>query len=258
LTVGGCACPTSGSCSAVSYSDIPADNRYYVTTFGGGGDTQGMACGGTADGTWAYVADSARFGCGAKLIISAAGKQCVAQVADCGPNRCVEQAASSSGCASHFPIIDASPYITKYLLGASGVGWSDKKIVTAVVATASATVGCPGVAPAADSSPIPVDSGPAPAKDTGSSALLDTGSSVARDTGSSAAKDTGSSAARDVAWLPGDVPGPAADGPRTGVGANSLAGGCAVTGARPVAPAAPLPIAVALFWLFWRCRARQG
>src|SRR5512140_2592104 len=63
-SVGGCACPTSGTCSALSYSDIPGDGKYYVTTFGGGADTQPLACGGTADGTWAYVADSARFGCG--------------------------------------------------------------------------------------------------------------------------------------------------------------------------------------------------
>jgi MYXO-CTERM domain-containing protein len=144
FSVGGCSCPGSGGCSSVSYSNIPSDHLYYVTTFGGGSDTQGMACGGTADGKWAYIADSARFGCGAKVLIEANGKSCVAKVADCGPNRCVEQAVSSSGCSSHHPIIDASPFITKYLLGASGVGWSDRKTVKATVVAASTPIGCPG------------------------------------------------------------------------------------------------------------------
>jgi hypothetical protein len=143
LVVGGCQCVSSGTCSQLSYSDVPADGKYYVTTFGGGSDTQTMACGGTADGAWAYVADKARFGCGAKLLISAGGKQCVGQVADCGPNRCVEEAASGS-CSSHFPILDVSPFITKYLLNLSGVGWSDKELVTATVIDSSSIPGCPG------------------------------------------------------------------------------------------------------------------
>jgi MYXO-CTERM domain-containing protein len=156
LTVGGCACPTSGGCSSVSYADIPSDHLYYVTTFGGGSDTQGMACGGTADGTWAYIADSARFGCGAKVLVEANGKACVAKVADCGPNRCVEQAASYSSCQGHKPIIDASPYITKYLLGMSGVGWSDKKTVKATVVASSTPIGCPAqVAADADGDGVP-------------------------------------------------------------------------------------------------------
>jgi hypothetical protein len=143
LTVGGCTCPTSGSCSALTYSDIPSNHLYYITTFGGGSDTQSMSCGGTADGTWAYVADSSRFGCGAKLLVAASGKKCVAKVADCGPNRCVEEAVCYCSCGSHKPILDASPYITSYLLGMSGVGWSDKKQVTVTTVSSSATVGCP-------------------------------------------------------------------------------------------------------------------
>src|SRR5579871_6187617 len=113
VTVGGCNCPTSGSCSALTFANVPSNDTYYVTTFGGGSDTQPMACGGTADGTWAYVADEARFGCGAKLQVSANGKSCIAQVSDCGPNRCVEQAAANDGCKGSFPVIDASPFITK-------------------------------------------------------------------------------------------------------------------------------------------------
>jgi len=144
VSVGGCTCPTSGGCSALSYSDIPADGIYYVTTFGGGADTQPMSCGGTADGTWAYVADSARFGCKSKLLIEAGGKSCVAEVRDCGPNRCVEQAACYCSCGGHFPIIDASPFITKYLFGASGMGWSDKKKVNAKLVDPATPIGCPG------------------------------------------------------------------------------------------------------------------
>lgn len=143
LTVGGCYCPTSGTCSSLSYSDIPSNGLYYVTTFGGGTDTQSMSCGGTADGTWAYIANSARFGCGARVKIEANGKACIAKVADCGPNRCVEQAACYCGCGGHKPIIDASPYITKYLLGLSGVGWSDKKTVKATKISSTAHIGCP-------------------------------------------------------------------------------------------------------------------
>jgi MYXO-CTERM domain-containing protein len=136
----------------VSYSDIPADGIYYITTFGGGADTQGMACGGTADGTWAYVADEARYGCGAKLLIEGNGKACIGEVADCGPNRCVEEAACYCSCGGHFPILDASPLITQYLFGITGSGWSDKQEVTVTLVDGSTPAGCP--AP-----PMSVDSG---------------------------------------------------------------------------------------------------
>jgi hypothetical protein len=145
--VGGCQCATSGTCDDISYGDIPADGQYYITTFGGGGDTQPMSCGGTADGNWAYIADRARFGCGAKVRVEANGKACITEVADCGPNICVEQAACNCGCGDHFPIIDASPFITEYLFGVSGVGWSDHTLVTAVLADPASTVGCPGDEP---------------------------------------------------------------------------------------------------------------
>ena len=143
LVVGGCQCVSSGTCSQLSYSDIPPNGEYVVTTFGGGSDTQSMACGGIADGTWAYVAGSARFSCGTKLLVEANGKHCVAQVADCGPNRCVEEAASGS-CGTHSPVLDASPFITKYLIGQSQAGWSERKTVTAKVIDSSSVVGCPG------------------------------------------------------------------------------------------------------------------
>ena len=143
LTVGGCQCAASGSCSALSYSDVPPDGKYIITTFGGGSDTKAMSCGGIADAKWAYVADRARFPCGTKLLVEAKGKQCVAQVADCGPNRCVEQAASGS-CSTHFPVLDVSPVITKHLFGFSQTGWSDKLLVVAKPIDPSFVVGCPG------------------------------------------------------------------------------------------------------------------
>lgn len=249
LTVGGCTCPTSGNCAALSFSDIPANNAYYITTFGGGSDTQGMACGGTADGTWAYVADSARFGCGALLVISANGKHCVAKVADCGPNRCVEQAASYSGCASHFPIIDASPLITKYLLGMSGVGWSDKKLVTATLAPKGASLGCPGVVPtpqADGAAPPPKDLGPPPAKDQGAPPAPDT---------KPPAKDSKSQPpAHDQAAPPGPSPDGGALPPQVqpdaadNSGAGQLTGGCAVS-APGAGPPRPLPATLVLLAL---------
>jgi MYXO-CTERM domain-containing protein len=165
-TVGGCACPSSGACSDVSFSDVPADNTYVVTTFGGGSDTQSMACGGTADATWAYVADEARFGCGAKLLVSANGMSCVAQVADCGPNQCVELAAANSGCTTSQAVLDASPYITQYLLGVSSAGYSDGMTVTAVLVDPSTPIGCPATIALPDAgapdAAAPVDASPPP------------------------------------------------------------------------------------------------
>lgn len=251
LTVGGCTCPTSGSCSAVSYSDIPADNQYYVTTFGGGSDTQGMACGGTADGTWAYVADSARFGCGALLVISAGGKQCVAKVADCGPNRCVEDAASYSGCSSHFPIIDASPLITKYLLGLSGVGWSDKEIVTATLAPAGSSIGCPGVVP----TPPPADTGPPPKQDA-APPRQDAAPPPPKQDAEASAKDAGVAAPDQGARLDAGLPPVGAD---AAVGASpgrgALTGGCELLGSQPAGGPAIVVLLTVLLALRRRYRA---
>lgn len=131
LVVGGYACPTSG---AIAVSTIPQDNRYYLTTFGGGTDTQGMSCGGTADGSWYYLADASRWPCGTKIRISANGQSCIAQVADIGPNVCVEQAAG-------MPVIDASPVVAQYLFGTPSLGWSSRQVVTATIADPSLPLG---------------------------------------------------------------------------------------------------------------------
>lgn len=144
--VGGCSCPTKGNCAALSYSDKPSDGIYYITSYGGGNETQPQACPGMAmaDGKWAYIADLARFGCGTKVKIEANGKSCIAQVADCGPNRCVEDAAAQNSCQTHFPIIDASPLITKYLHGTTSAGWSDKFKIKVTEVSSSTPIGCPG------------------------------------------------------------------------------------------------------------------
>jgi hypothetical protein len=144
--VGGCAC-SGGKCSSASFGDVPADGKYYVTSFGGGSDTQPMQCSGAgvADGTWAYIADRSRFGCGTKVKMTANGKSCITLVGDCGPNRCVEEAASGDkSCQSHKPVIDASPFITKYLFGTSSAGWSDHFAATATTVSSDAEIGCPG------------------------------------------------------------------------------------------------------------------
>ncbi|MEZ4408768.1 MAG: hypothetical protein R3A52_20195 [Polyangiales bacterium] len=134
LTVGGYYCPRSGE---IAGRTIPDDDTYYVTTFGGGVDTQRMACRGTADGRWLYIADAWRFGCGAKVRVTnpRTGRWCVAEVADVGPNICVERAARR-------PIIDASPVITRELFNASSAGWSDRITVRAEMVPRDTPLGC--------------------------------------------------------------------------------------------------------------------
>ncbi len=134
LTVGGYDCPTHGE---IAGRTIPADHRYDITTFGGGADTQPMACGGIADGRALYIADSWRFGCHAHVRVShpTNGRSCVALVGDVGPNICVEQAAGRA-------VIDASPAITQYLFGISSSGWAERRIVVAELVAASVPLGC--------------------------------------------------------------------------------------------------------------------
>ncbi len=136
LTVGGYYCPQRGE---VAGRTRPADDLYYITTFGGPGDGGHMACFGSADGRWMYIADSWRFGCRArvKLTNPRTGRWCVAQVADVGPNICVERAARK-------PIIDASPVITRELYGIGSAGWSDRVVVRAEPVSASTPLGCGG------------------------------------------------------------------------------------------------------------------
>jgi hypothetical protein len=101
---------------------VPEDQRYDLTTFGGGADTQPTSCGGMmADGTWYYAANAQRFACGQHVrLVDAARTHCViVQVADVGPNICVEAGAGA-------PIWDVSPLAAQHLFGGTSYGWSDR------------------------------------------------------------------------------------------------------------------------------------
>lgn len=132
-TVGGYDC-SAGRASAT----IPPDNLYFLTTFGGGSESQSMSCPNMppADGTWYYAADRSRFGCGARILISnpANGRSVVAIVADYGPNICVEQAAGK-------PVLDASPMVSRHLFGSDSSGWSSRNLVQVTVVDPSTPLG---------------------------------------------------------------------------------------------------------------------
>jgi hypothetical protein len=149
MQVGGYDCPTSGE---IAGRELAPDGTYYLTTFGGGADAQPVACGGPpADGSWYYLADSWRFGCGARVLVSnpANGRGCVAQVADVGPNICVEQAAGR-------PVIDASPLVARALFGTDSLGWSSRALVYARVVDPATPLGpAPG-----DTTPPVLPAGP--------------------------------------------------------------------------------------------------
>jgi hypothetical protein len=126
--------PDLSGCHGKASSSIPTDGRYVMTTFGGGGDTQAMSCGGTADGVGWYAASRQRFGCGAKLQVEANGSCVVVAAEDYGPDVCVENAAG-------MPVLDLSPRAAKALYGVSGAGWSDHLVVTAMEVDASTPLG---------------------------------------------------------------------------------------------------------------------
>lgn len=136
LIVGGYECVSSGTCADRSFGDLPDDREYFLTTFDGGL----TACQNQADGTWPYIAGKARWGCGTRILVTnpGNGRSCVTEVADCGPNRCVEQAAKK-------PVIDASPTVSLYLLNQSQAGWSERKLVLAYEVGKDSLPGCPGV-----------------------------------------------------------------------------------------------------------------
>jgi len=122
-------------CHGHASSTIPTDNTYVMTTFGGGSDSGTMSCGGYADGTGWYAASRQRYGCGAKLQVTATNGNCVVVSAlDYGPDECVEAAA-------HSPILDMSPHAANALYGVHGAGWSDHIKVQVVEVDASTPVG---------------------------------------------------------------------------------------------------------------------
>ncbi len=167
LTIRGHVCPTRGE---IAGRNIPADNLYYITTFGGGSDAQPMACGPRADGRWLYIADSWRFGCRARVRVTnpQTGRWCVAEVADVGPNICVERAAGKA-------IIDASPVITRELFGRGAVGWSDRVVVRTEVVARSTPMGCGSGTPPPATPPTPPPATPPPARPPASTATCFSG-----------------------------------------------------------------------------------
>jgi hypothetical protein len=95
---------------------------YGLTVFGGAGDCQPFACGGSnscSSQPW-YSASSQRYGCGVHLMVQAKGKCVVVKTADAGPASWVESDAGT-------PILDASPSVAEHLFGVSSLGWSDLK-----------------------------------------------------------------------------------------------------------------------------------
>jgi len=141
-------------CHGHAASTIPADETYVLTTFGGPGESGTMSCGSsTRNGSWYYIASRQRFGCGAKVRLTAGGKCVVAQADDYGPDVCVENAAGR-------PIIDASPKVARALFGVSAAGWSERRLLKAEVVADSTPLG-PCDATTADNTPITPDPTPA-------------------------------------------------------------------------------------------------
>ena len=146
-------------CYGQASSSVPADGRYYLTTFGGPSESQPLSCGGSSNsGSWYYAASKQRYGCGAHLRIEANGRCVVAQAADYGPDVCVEK-------ASGRPVLDASPLVGKVLFGEPNLGWSDRAAVTVTqVANATPLGPCKAPSPSPSPSPPAHDAGASPAK----------------------------------------------------------------------------------------------
>ena len=148
--------PLSG-CQGKASSAQPAGGAYYLTSFGfSPGDDGLMSCGElTKHGSWYYAASRQRFGCGARIQITANGKCVVAETDDYGPDVCVENAAGK-------PIIDASPLVSEHLFGTQSAGWSDRLAIQVVVVDGSTPLGvCDGSAADAgtDGAPPETDAG---------------------------------------------------------------------------------------------------
>ncbi|MCG3173961.1 MAG: hypothetical protein GMKNLPBB_02178 [Myxococcota bacterium] len=116
---------------------LPENQEYVLTTFGGPGDEQPVACGGPiADATWYYAANKQRFACKARVRLTndKRDKCVVVSVVDTGPNICVEEAAKKA-------IWDVSPLASKALYNITSAGWSQKKIVYGAPVEANTPLG---------------------------------------------------------------------------------------------------------------------
>jgi len=145
-----CAAPRGGAacerCTDFDFlcCDIPADNRFYLTSFSG----EGMACGGYADGAWYYSTSWVRWYCDAKLAVTNpdTGECVVVQVADAGPAAWVEERAG-------MPILDASTQVCRDLFDSSSCGWSDRFEIVVVQVPDGTPLGpgrCPSAEPPAE------------------------------------------------------------------------------------------------------------
>ena len=107
---------TTGAMSSTIHS------VYGLTSFGGAGDCQSVACGGpsSCDTQPWYSASSQRYGCHVHLQVTANGRCVVVETIDSGPASYVESDANIA-------ILDASPSVAQYLFGVSSLGWSDNK-----------------------------------------------------------------------------------------------------------------------------------
>jgi hypothetical protein len=122
-------------CKGKASSSIPSSGTFVLTTFGGPGDSQPLACGGSSkSGSWYYAASRQRYGCGGHVEITANGKCVVARTDDYGPDVCVENAAGSA-------VMDVSPLVAKELFGVSELGWSDEKKVHVELVSSSTPLG---------------------------------------------------------------------------------------------------------------------
>lgn len=126
---------TLTGCHGAASSSIPSSGMYYLTTFGGPGDSQPMSCGSnTNNGTWYYAASRQRYGCRSRIRIEANGRCVVAQTDDYGPDVCVENAAGG-------PTIDASPMVARYLFNQSEVGWSERRRIKVTKVSSTTKLG---------------------------------------------------------------------------------------------------------------------
>ncbi|OGR00480.1 MAG: hypothetical protein A2284_16605 [Deltaproteobacteria bacterium RIFOXYA12_FULL_61_11] len=130
----------SGEAQAMKYFERPYPNgEYVVTTFGGGSDAQGTACGVYVDGSTYYSTGVYGWGCHAKVRVTANGKCVIVHVLDNGPAAWVEEKAA--GACGQGRILDVSPLVTKHLFGINGSGWSDCNTVNVAVVDKSAPEG---------------------------------------------------------------------------------------------------------------------
>ncbi|MBW2463819.1 MAG: hypothetical protein JRH11_19370 [Deltaproteobacteria bacterium] len=116
-----------GRVGSLTDDRLPVTQDYDITTFGGPGDEQPVSCASPdADGTWYYAANAQRFTCGKRIrVVDTARSRCViVEVADIGPNACVEEAGA-------MPIFDVSPLASQALFDVDSVGWSEHRAVYA-------------------------------------------------------------------------------------------------------------------------------